>query len=161
MRLDKLINTHVPGLNPAAIPKPFNQIHSVELGDRDLSERMGRDVKLILNAVEWKRLLPQAGSGVADFAISSITKRPYREQEFPIRFSESYFCTTHALLYRSDSPDRPIREMIAGKTVGAQSDTTNYCGTAKRRRRVQARGFRQYREPEERAAGGTDRLRRD
>lgn len=93
---------------------------------RDLSERMGRDVKLILNAVEWKRLLPQAGSGVADFAISSITKRPYREQEFPIRFSESYFCTTHALLYRSDSPDRPIREMIAGKTVGAQSDTTNY-----------------------------------
>ena len=93
---------------------------------RDLSHRMGDDLTLVLHAVDWDRLLPEAGDGVADFAISSITRRPYREKEFKIEFSDPYFCTTHALVYRPEAIDAPIGEMVAGKIVGAQSNTTNY-----------------------------------
>jgi ABC-type amino acid transport substrate-binding protein len=93
---------------------------------RELSTRMGEEVKLMLNAVDWKKLLPEAGSGNADFSISSITKRAYREEENGITFSNPYFCTTHALMYRAGTPDGAIAAMVAGRIVGAQRDSTNY-----------------------------------
>ncbi len=93
---------------------------------RDLSARIGREVKLVLNAVDWSKLLPEAGAGNADFSISSITSRAYREDENKIRFSDPYFCTTHALMYRRGTPDGDIADMVMGKIVGAQRNSTNY-----------------------------------
>jgi ABC-type amino acid transport substrate-binding protein len=91
----------------------------------DLSAGMGQELTPVWRPVEWKELLPKARDGLADFAISSITKTAYREQNVPIAFSDSYFCTTHALIYRAGTPEGAIRDMIAGKTVGAQRETTN------------------------------------
>ena len=91
----------------------------------DLSARMGRDVRLVLTAIDWDNLLAEAGNGAGDFTISSITKKAWREKKFPIQFSDPYFCTTHALIYRVDTPEGPISDMMAGKLVGAQRESTN------------------------------------
>jgi len=91
----------------------------------DLAASMGQTLKPVWKPVEWKELLPKARDGLADFAISSITRTAYREQNVPIAFSDSYFCTTHALIYRAGTPEGDIGDIIAGKTVGAQRETTN------------------------------------
>jgi ABC-type amino acid transport substrate-binding protein len=92
---------------------------------RDLSTLMGRELTLALKPVPWAELLPAADKGAADFAISSITRRPQREQEFRIQFSDSYYCTTHALVYRASMQEGRIRDMVKGKVVGVQRDSTN------------------------------------
>lgn len=92
---------------------------------RNLSVHMGRDLKLKRTPVSWDKLLPDAGDGSAAFAISSITKTVWRETKFPIQFTDSYYCTTYALIYRAGTQESRIGDMIKGKTVGVQRETTS------------------------------------
>ena len=92
----------------------------------ELSRRIGRPLEEVQPvSVLWTELLETPRKGLADFIISSITKLETRKRDFGIEFSEPYYCTTHALIYRAGAPDRTIREMIAGKNVGVQDKTTN------------------------------------
>ena len=61
---------------------------------RDLSARMGRELKLVRRPVSWEKLLPAADDASADLSISTITKTSQREKKFSIQFSDSYYCTT-------------------------------------------------------------------
>jgi ABC-type amino acid transport substrate-binding protein len=92
---------------------------------RDLSARFGRELKLTPRSVPWEKLLPAADDGSADFTISAITKTSWREKKFSIQFSDSYYCTTYALIYRAGAQEGRIRDMIKGKTVGVQRETTS------------------------------------
>jgi ABC-type amino acid transport substrate-binding protein len=91
----------------------------------ELSVRIGRSLEMRPKPVPWIQLLDTPRKGQSDFILSSITKLERRKREFGIEFSEPYYCTTHALIYQVGAPDRTIREMIAGKTVGVQDKTTN------------------------------------
>jgi ABC-type amino acid transport substrate-binding protein len=92
---------------------------------RDLSARMGRELKLGWRPVSWEKLLPAADDRSADLAISSITKTSRREKKFSIQFTDSYYCTTYALIYRAGTQEDRIRDMVKGKTVGVQRETTS------------------------------------
>jgi ABC-type amino acid transport substrate-binding protein len=92
---------------------------------RDLSVRMGRELKLARRPVSWEKLLPAADDASADFSISTITKTSQREKKFSIQFSDSYYCTTYALIYRAGTEEGRIRDMVKGKTVGVQRQTTS------------------------------------
>jgi len=88
---------------------------------RDLPAPKG----LRITPAKWNELLPAVKEGKADFVISTLTRTLERERKFHVVFSEPYFCTTYALMYRVGTQDAPIRSMIAGKTVGAQLATTD------------------------------------
>ena len=92
---------------------------------RDLSTRMGRELKLVRRPVSWEKLLPAADDASADLSISTITKTSEREKKFSIQFSDSYYCTTYALIYRAGTQEGQIRDMLKGKTVGVQRETTS------------------------------------
>jgi ABC-type amino acid transport substrate-binding protein len=92
---------------------------------RDLSARMGRELKPAWRPVPWERLLAAADDRSADLAISSITRTSRREEKFSIKFTDSYYCTTYALIYRAGTQEGPIHDMIKGKTVGVQRKTTS------------------------------------
>jgi ABC-type amino acid transport substrate-binding protein len=92
---------------------------------RGLSARMGRELKLAWRPVSWEKLLPAADDRSADLAISSITKTSRREKKFSIQFTDSYYCTTYALIYRAGTQEGRIRDMVEGKTVGVQRETTS------------------------------------
>jgi polar amino acid transport system substrate-binding protein len=91
----------------------------------ELSGLIGHPLEVQRLSVPWTQLLETPRKEKADFIISSITKLETRKREFGIEFSEPYYCTTHTLIYRAGAPDRTIREMITGKTVGVQDKTTN------------------------------------
>jgi ABC-type amino acid transport substrate-binding protein len=82
-------------------------------------------LELIPIPVPWASLLDMPRQGRADFIVSSITRLESRERDFQIAFSEPYYCTTHALIYRTGTEERPVPDMIAGKIVGVQEKTTN------------------------------------
>ena len=86
---------------------------------------MNRQLKLHLRTVKWENLLPAAGDTSTDFAISSITKKPWREDKFSIQFTDSYYCTGYALVFRAGMQDGRIADMIKGKVVGVQAETTS------------------------------------
>lgn len=90
----------------------------------DLSSRMGRAIALTSRSVPWDQLLPAAESGAADFAISSITRTAERESKYNIQFTDSYYCTSYSLIYRSGTHEGRLLDMVRGKTVGAQRETT-------------------------------------
>src|SRR5262249_586037 len=91
----------------------------------ELARRLGIPLKLKQNPVEWGQLLDVPRQGRADFIISSITRLEHRERDFQIEFSDAYYCTTHALMYRVGAPDLSIGDMIRGKSVGVQEKSTN------------------------------------
>ncbi|MBX9648549.1 MAG: transporter substrate-binding domain-containing protein [Xanthobacteraceae bacterium] len=92
---------------------------------RNLSAQMdGVQLKLSWRSVPWEKLLPAADSRSADIAISSITKTAQREKRFAIRFTDSYYCTGYALIYQADTQEGQISDMIKGKNVGVQRETT-------------------------------------
>jgi ABC-type amino acid transport substrate-binding protein len=86
---------------------------------------MGRELKLVRRPVSWEKLLPAADDASADLSISTITKTSEREKKFSIQFSDSYYCTTYALIYRAGTQEGQIRDMLKGKTVGVQRETTS------------------------------------
>jgi ABC-type amino acid transport substrate-binding protein len=75
-------------------------------------------------AVPWKELLGLPGTGQADMIISTITRRTDREQQYRMKFSEPYYCTTQSLLFRDGQAEGSIRQIVAGKKVGVQVGTT-------------------------------------
>jgi polar amino acid transport system substrate-binding protein len=92
---------------------------------RDLSARLGHELKLAWRPVPWEKLLPAVDDGSADLAISAITKTSRREKTFSIQFTDGYYCTTYALIYRVGTQEGQIHDMVKGKTVGVQRDTTS------------------------------------
>jgi ABC-type amino acid transport substrate-binding protein len=82
-------------------------------------------LKFNLKPVKWEELLDTPKSGRADVIISTITSFPKREEEFGIKFSHPYYCTTQSLIYRPPPSSRPVLEMISGRKVGVQRHTTS------------------------------------
>jgi ABC-type amino acid transport substrate-binding protein len=91
----------------------------------DLSAGMGRELKIDWKPVSWDKLLPAAADRSADLVISSITKTSERKEKFSIEFTDSYYCTSYALIYRAGTQEGRIRDMMKGKTVGVQRGTTS------------------------------------
>ena len=92
----------------------------------ELSARMrtGRALEMVTRGVPWEDLLQAPSRGQADIIISSITKLARREPQYGLTFSDAYFCTSYALVYRAGERDQPIREMIRNRMVGFQRGTT-------------------------------------
>ncbi len=90
-----------------------------------LATRLGNPLKLVPNPVSWASLLDMPRQGRADYIISSITRLEHRQRDFQIEFSDTYYCTTHALIYRVGTPDLAIGDLIRGKSVGVQEKSTN------------------------------------
>lgn len=82
-------------------------------------------LKYDLTRVKWGDLLATPQSGRADIIISTISSFPAREEEFGIKFSEPYYCTTQSLVYRPPLSANSVREMIANRKVGVQGKTTS------------------------------------
>jgi ABC-type amino acid transport substrate-binding protein len=82
-------------------------------------------LKYDLTQVKWEDLLATPQSGRADIIISTITSFPAREEEFGIKFSEPYYCTTQSLVYRPPVSAKSVREMIENRKVGVQGRTTS------------------------------------
>jgi ABC-type amino acid transport substrate-binding protein len=81
---------------------------------------------IIFTPIPWNDLLKTPKNGEADFIISAITKSSKRETEFSILFSDPYHFTTLSLIYfRGNNIDKPIRELLKGKSVGVQKGTTS------------------------------------
>src|SRR5262249_25791902 len=93
--------------------------------EEELARRLGIPLRLVQNPAEGAKLLDEPRQGGADFIISSITRLEHRQRDFQIEFSDTYYCSTHALMYRVGTPDLPIRDMIRGKSVGVQEKSTN------------------------------------
>jgi arginine/lysine/histidine transporter system substrate-binding protein len=75
-------------------------------------------------AVPWAQLLDTIGQNSTDLLIASISKREERKQQFGIDFSDTYYCATQSLIFRTGAPTGSIHDMVAGKTVGVQNHTT-------------------------------------
>jgi ABC-type amino acid transport substrate-binding protein len=91
----------------------------------ELSGRMSRPLRPVQAiSVKWDTLLDRPAKGDADIIIASVTKTPERKHKHGIDFSETYYCTSYAFMRREREADRPIAEMIAGRIVGVQKDTT-------------------------------------
>jgi ABC-type amino acid transport substrate-binding protein len=105
-----------------------NQGFDIDLANlivRDLSSRMDRELKLVWQPVRWEKLLPAVADASADLAISTITKTAWREKKFAIQFSDVYYCTSYALVYPAGAQEGQILDMMKGKTVGVQRETTS------------------------------------
>jgi glutamine transport system substrate-binding protein len=90
-----------------------------------LSARTGRALQLDLKPVPWAQLLAAVEDRSADFAISSITRTSRREKEFALKFTDSYYCTGYALIYRFGTEEGKISDIMSGKTIGVQRATTS------------------------------------
>ena len=88
------------------------------------SKTFGATIAPVLVPVPWGDLLRTPADGGADLLISSISKRDDRRGQFRIDFSDTYYCATQALMFRQGTPEGPIRDMVAGKTIGVQESTT-------------------------------------
>jgi len=82
-------------------------------------------IKYDLTRVKWEDLLATPQSGRADIIISTITSFTAREDEFGIKFSEPYYCTTQSLVYRPPLSAKSVREMVENRKVGVQGSTTS------------------------------------
>jgi ABC-type amino acid transport substrate-binding protein len=91
----------------------------------ELSARVGWRLDRKIVPFPWADLLNQPPLGQADMIVSAISRRADREAKYKLSFSEAYYCTTQALLYGVGEPDRPIAEMIAGRRVGYEDNTTS------------------------------------
>jgi ABC-type amino acid transport substrate-binding protein len=105
-------------------PKGFEISFSKAIIER-LGALMNAWLEPRFTAVSWPELLNTPGQGRADMIIGAITKRRQRERDFRISFSETYFCTVQSLIYRVGEPVRSVRDMIRGKRVGYQRNTTS------------------------------------
>jgi ABC-type amino acid transport substrate-binding protein len=90
-----------------------------------LSARIGWRIELKIVPIPWKELLDQPGSGQVDMIVSAISKRSDRRDKHRLDFSDTYFCTTQALLHRVGETVGQIATAIAGKRIGYQDDTTS------------------------------------
>jgi polar amino acid transport system substrate-binding protein len=71
----------------------------------------------------WEPLFPAVDNGEVDFAVSSITITPEREQSFA--FSDPYFIANQLILVPEDS-DVESLEGLADKRVSVQINTTGH-----------------------------------
>jgi putative glutamine transport system substrate-binding protein len=93
-----------------------------------LSDRMkkgSRPLKAKFVPTPFPELLNMPKLGKADIIISSISKLQERELKHELGFSETYFCTTQALVFPAGKPDQPVADMIRGKKVGFHAGTTS------------------------------------
>lgn len=81
-------------------------------------------LKQDIHRVKWRELLDAPKSG-ADVIISSITSFQKREDDFSIKFSAPYYCTTQSLIYRPSQSSKSVLETIEHRKVGVQGQTTS------------------------------------
>ena len=116
----KWIDRKSQGFKPKGFEINFAKVIVEELGNR-----LGHHLEPRFTAVSWPELLNTPAQGRADMIIGAITKRRQRERDFRISFTETYFCTVQSLIYRSGQPPRPVRDLIKGRRVGFQRNTTS------------------------------------
>jgi polar amino acid transport system substrate-binding protein len=110
----------------------------------ELAAGLGKPLKPVqAAAVKWDTLLDRPRNGEADIIVASVTRKADRKQKHGIDFSESYFCTTYAFMYRASERDRALPEMLDGRTIGVQKDTTG-ADLAAALRRNKAFEIREY-----------------
>jgi ABC-type amino acid transport substrate-binding protein len=92
-----------------------------------LAERLkiGGPVAFNPVAVDWQTLLDAPKNGHADIIISAITALSAREDDYGIKFSKPYYCTTQSILFRTRILNTPIASAIENKRVGVVSKTTS------------------------------------
>jgi ABC-type amino acid transport substrate-binding protein len=103
--------------------------------DRCAKQAGTRCIKIDVHfaSVPWSEVMTSVGQGKYDMAISNITYKPGREDEFGILFgTESYESTGHAFVSRpvSGKPDigpvaRDPEALLRGKVVAVQDKTTS------------------------------------
>jgi len=121
-------NAEVQGAFKWVDDKGFRRGFDIRLAGRiveELSTDLAIPLELVLIPVPWTSLLDTPRQGRADLIISSIARLEYRQPKFQIEFSDAYYCTTQALIYRVGRPDHLIGDMIGGEIVGVQEKTTN------------------------------------
>ena len=86
---------------------------------------IGPQIKFNPVAVDWQPCWTCPGSGHADIIISAITALSAREDDYGIKFSKPYYCTTQSIMFKT----RPLGELIvneiANKRIGVVSKTTS------------------------------------
>ena len=98
---------------------------------RRIVERLGNRLNvgssLAFNpvAVDWQTLLDAPKTGHADIIISAITALSAREDDYGIKFSMPYYCTTQSLLFRSGALKERIGNAIENRRIGVVSKTTS------------------------------------
>ena len=91
-----------------------------------LSDTCGKKVDTAnIVPVSWSDLLVDISKGSADMAISAITRTKDREDNFRIRFSKSYYCTSQAIMWVGKRETQPLNKIMLGKRIGVQEKTTS------------------------------------
>jgi ABC-type amino acid transport substrate-binding protein len=93
----------------------------------ELPARMGekRTLEAKFDPMGWTELLDAPSRGRVDMIVAGISRGAAREQRYGISFSEPYFCTTQALIYRTGESVGSIRKMIVGKRAGFEKPSTS------------------------------------
>jgi ABC-type amino acid transport substrate-binding protein len=76
-------------------------------------------------AVDWQTLLDAPKTGHADIIISAITALSAREDDYGIKFSKPYYCTTQSLIFKAGVLKERIGNAIENKRIGVVSKTTS------------------------------------
>jgi len=92
-----------------------------------LASRLHVGAQITFNpvAVDWQTLLDAPRSGHADIIISAITALSAREDDYGIKFSKPYYCTTQSIMFKTRPLGESITNEIANKRVGVVSKTTS------------------------------------
>ena len=108
-----------------------------------LSARIGWHIEARFVSVPWDDLLGQPGLGQADMILAAISKREDRQKKYSLDFSETYLCTTQALLFRTGESIGPVGQMIANRRVGYQalSTSANLVAELEKRFHLAKQGF--------------------
>ena len=75
--------------------------------------------------MSWEKLLPAADDASADLSISTITKTSQREKKFAIQFSDSYYCTSYALIYRAGTQEGRSAIWSRARPWASNAETTS------------------------------------
>jgi ABC-type amino acid transport substrate-binding protein len=86
---------------------------------------IGPQIKFNPVAVDWQTLLDAPRSGHADIIISAITALSAREDDYGIKFSKPYYCTTQSIMFKTRPLGESIVNEIANKRIGVVSKTTS------------------------------------
>jgi ABC-type amino acid transport substrate-binding protein len=100
----------------------------IEIGKalaKELSAHFGYTIEPRFWPVRWGEMLASPQQGGPDLIISSITRRKDRETQYELSFSDTYYCTTQSLLYRSQQTGESLLEILSNKVVGYQDKTTS------------------------------------
>ncbi|MEM7310592.1 MAG: transporter substrate-binding domain-containing protein [Planctomycetota bacterium] len=89
-----------------------------------LEDDLERPVEPVYRMLNWNYLFSALGNGEVDVILSTISRTSEREELYDLRFTDSYFSTSQALVRRVDSEPFGFAH-LAGKTIGCSKWTTS------------------------------------